>query len=449
MLVAELPAGSGLALGSRTRPPLGIARLRARHRLVEVGQAELAFDVADAVELFHHAGLDVSAEDAGQLVERTEGWPAALYLSTLTAGDRTRGRADAALAQVGGDNRYVAEYLWEELLDRLDADTASFLLQASCLDRLSGPLCDEVLDRTGSAVLLEDLSSRNLLVIPLDDHREWYRLHHLMADVLRAELGRRDPAAAAAVHRRASAWFEAHDDIDAAITHAALGGDTARAEALVYDHYPPFLNLGRVETFERWLGLFTPDQLARAAAADDRRDAWPASSPATAPGRRRGWPGPTPSCPSGTRRRRRVGAAGGARRRHGDHRRHSPPRRWPTRPATPTNGSRRATGSRRRAWSAGRPSSCSGSTTRRAALLTEGIAEAADRPLIQALCLAHLAVVHIEQGRWDEATEARPPGPDGARRPAVAARRPASSPPSARWSSHDAAGPPTRSPTGA
>lgn len=404
MLVAELPAGAGLALGSRTRPPLGIARLRVRHRLVEVGQAELAFDVADAVELFHHAGLDVSAEDAGQLVERTEGWPTALYLSTLTAGDHPLG-VPAALAQVDGDNRYVAEYMWEELLDRLDADTASFLLQASCLEQLSGPLCDEVLDRSGSAVLLEDLSSRNLLVIPLDDHRESYRLHHLMADVLRAELVRRDPAAAAAVHRRASAWFEEHDDIDAAVTHAALGGETLRAEALVYEHYPLLLNVGRVETFERWLGLFTPDQLgerpllmiamamARIVAGEGALAAeWLARADALVPERHPadavGWVPPV-ALAVATGIIAATSATEMADEARYAHER-LPQGNW--QPASCLVG--------------GAAAFMLGEHDAARAFLTEGITEARDRPLIRALCFAHLAVLDIEQGRWDEATEA-------------------------------------------
>ena len=403
MLVAELPAGSVLALGSRTRPPLGIARLRSRHRLVEVGRADLAFGVDDAVALFHQAGLEVSADDVGQLVERTEGWPTALYLSALTAGDHPQGTA-AALAEVGGGNRYVAEYLWEELLDRLDADTASFLLRASCLDQLSGPMCDAVLERTDSALLLEDLSTRNLLVIPLDDHRGSYRFHHLMGEVLRTELARRDPAAGATVHRRASEWFEAHGEIDAAITHAAIGGDTARAEALVYEHYPRVLNAGRVETIERWLGLFTPVQLAdrpllmiavtqaRIVAGDGAAAAaWLARADALVPERHpvdaTGWVAPVALATATAL----IGAISATET--ADEARYAYERlssgNW--KPATCLMG--------------GAAQFMLGEHDAAEALLTEGITESIERPLIQALCLAHLAVLHIERGRWDEATD--------------------------------------------
>ncbi|MET0460072.1 MAG: hypothetical protein ABW195_12555, partial [Ilumatobacteraceae bacterium] len=405
MLVAEMPAGSVIALGSRTRPPLGLARLRTRHRLVEVGQAELAFDADEAVMLFAHAGLDVSADDAGALVDHTEGWPAALYRSSLSAanGPRAAPAVPATPGQVNGDNRYVAEYLWEELLDRLDADTSSFLLRASCLDRLSGPLCDEVLERTGSAVLLEDLSSRNLLVIPLDDRREWYRFHHLLGELLRAELARRDPSAGPLVHRRASVWAEATGDVDAAITHAALGGDTARAEALVYDHYPSFLNLGRVETIERWLGLFTPDQLARqpllmiavtqarmVAGDGAGAAAWLARADALVPERRPadavGWVAPV-GLAVATAMIAPISATEMADEARYAHERLS---RGNWHPAT--------------CLIAGAAEHMLGRRDVAVARFEEGIAATTERPLIQALCLAHLAVVHIGQGHWDDAT---------------------------------------------
>ena len=148
-----------------------------------------------------------------------------------------------------------------EMLAAADADEASFLLEASCFEHLTGALCDEVLERTGSAQLLESVRRRNLLVVPLDDRREWYRFHHLMTQFLQTELSRRDPARKRAIHRRASDWYQVRGDADGAIRHAVRSGDLDRAESLVIEWFGRFAVAGRNHTIDAWLELFTSEEL--------------------------------------------------------------------------------------------------------------------------------------------------------------------------------------------
>jgi len=138
---------------------------------------------------------------------------------------------------------------------------ARFLLEASCFESLSGSMCDDVLERTGSAQLLESARERNLLVIPLDDRREWYRFHHLIAQFLRTELERRDPARKRTIHRRASDWCHAHGDADGAVRHAVLSNDLDHAESLVIHWFGRYAGVGQNQTIEGWLELFSADEL--------------------------------------------------------------------------------------------------------------------------------------------------------------------------------------------
>ena len=265
-LVANLPAGCLLVLAGRAAPPLKLGRLRVKRDMVEIGRDDLAFGPDEAIILFRELGLDLTDERAIRLVERTEGWPAALYLAALAhmeEGAPTRGHGPGS-ADLGG-GRFVVDYLRDELLDDLDAETTSFLLGASCLERLSGPLCDAALGRQGSAELLDDLERRNLLVIPLDQRREWYRLHRVLSDSLRVELARRGGPDPRAIHRRASEWFRAHGDADAAVGHAAKAGDPALVESLVLANFGRYATSGRHATITRWLALFDDEQLTASA----------------------------------------------------------------------------------------------------------------------------------------------------------------------------------------
>ena len=164
--------------------------------------------------------MQLADAEMQQLLDRTEGWPVGLYLAALAL--KAGGSREHAGVPFTGDDRFMADYLRTELLERLSMAEVTFLTRTSVLGRMSGPLCDAVLDRTGSGAVLESLVHSNLLLVALDRHGEWYRYHHLFRDLLRAELQRRDPALVSALHVRASgvARGEPH----------ARAGDRPRAE---------------------------------------------------------------------------------------------------------------------------------------------------------------------------------------------------------------------------
>src|SRR5262249_43227921 len=204
-LIERSPINFRLVLATREDPPLPLGRLRARGELAEVRAALLRFSGDGATAFLIEAlGLELSPEDVARLQARTEGWPAALYLAALSL----RGRPDASvlIERFAGDDRYLVDYLTAEVLARQPPELRLFLLRTSILTRLSGPLCDAVADRDDSAALLAALESSNLLLVPLDTKREWYRYHHLFGDLLRHELLATERDALPGLHRRASGW---------------------------------------------------------------------------------------------------------------------------------------------------------------------------------------------------------------------------------------------------
>lgn len=236
-LVDRLPPHVHLLITTRADPALPLARLRARGELVEIRAADLRFTAAEAAAYLGTTGLDLSSADVGALEARTEGWIAALQLAALSM----EGRPDPGsfIAAFAGDDRYVVDYLADEVLARQPGDVRSFLLRTSILDRMTGPLCHAVTGRGDSRALLERLDRGNLFLIALDDQRRWFRYHHLFADVLRAHLLEEDAASVPGLHWRASVWFEEHGDRDEAIAHALDGGDHARAAELIERAWRP------------------------------------------------------------------------------------------------------------------------------------------------------------------------------------------------------------------
>jgi len=258
-LAMHLPAGSQIAFASRSRPSLPTALLRARGQLKEVGPAELAMDELEARGLLEGAGVRLAREDTVELIRRTEGWPAGLYLAALAvkAGSPQRGAGFAFT----GDDLFMADYLRSELLSRLSPEEVRFLTRTSVLDRMSGPLCDAVVGVPGSGPVLETLESRNLLVVPLDRHRKWYRYHHLFRELLRAELERGEPELVRRLHSRAAAWFEANGMPEMAIDHAQAAGDADRVADLVWNLAQPSYASGRADTALGWLQWFDNEGL--------------------------------------------------------------------------------------------------------------------------------------------------------------------------------------------
>jgi LuxR family maltose regulon positive regulatory protein len=248
----HLPADVHVALSTRVDPPLPLARMRARGELTELRVADLQFTDEEALALLNSSmELRLATDDVERLAERTEGWAAGLVLAGLSL----RGRQDASsfIASFHGDNRHVADFLGAEVLARQPEQIRTFLVRTSILERLSGPLCDALLEAEGSAALLAELERSNLFLVPLDDRRQWYRYHHLFAELLRLELANREAALLPTLHRRAAAWHRQAGNLDEAIYHAGAAGAFTEAAALVARHWLAYWRGGRRATVARWL----------------------------------------------------------------------------------------------------------------------------------------------------------------------------------------------------
>lgn len=257
-LLEHLPPQLHLVITTREDPQLGLARLRARGLLTELRAADLRFTPEEAATFLNQAmGLNLSPEDVMSLETRTEGWIAGLQLAALAlqAHSATYGAGDHApfIKDFSGDNRYIIDYLVEEVLQRQPDHVCTFLLQTAILERLSGPLCDAVTGQANGSRLLETLERNNLFVISLDDKRRWYRYHHLFADVLHAHLVREQPDATPGLHRRASVWYDQNDSPPDAIRHALLAEDFERAAALVEMVWPTLFSRYRPATWRGWV----------------------------------------------------------------------------------------------------------------------------------------------------------------------------------------------------
>jgi LuxR family transcriptional regulator, maltose regulon positive regulatory protein len=252
LLLDRLPPGLRLVLTSRADPPLPLARLRGRGQLTELRERDLRFTLAETAAFLREAtGLDLPAASVAALQDRTEGWAAGVQLAALSL----QGHADPAgfVAGFSGSNRYILDYLTEEVLARQPEQVVRFLLETSILERLSGPLCDGVTGGTNSQQTLERIERANLFLIPLDEVRGWWRYHHLFADLLRARLEQTRPERVPELHREAAAWHEAHGFADDAIRHALAAGDPAWAARLVERHVEELLRRSEGATLGRWL----------------------------------------------------------------------------------------------------------------------------------------------------------------------------------------------------
>ncbi|MCH8093838.1 MAG: tetratricopeptide repeat protein [Chloroflexi bacterium] len=231
-LLDRLPPQMHLVMASRTDPPLPLARLRGRGELTELRAAELRFTPDEAAAFLNQVmGLGLSADDIAALETRTEGWIVGLQMAALSM----QGRDDTAsfIQAFTGSHHFIIDYLVEEVLQRQSERVRSFLLHTSILERLSGPLCDAVTGQEDGRGMLETLERGNLFVVPLDDRRQWYRYHHLFADVLQAHSMEQQPDQAPIRHRRASEWYEQNDLPSDAIHHALAAEDFERAAGLV------------------------------------------------------------------------------------------------------------------------------------------------------------------------------------------------------------------------
>jgi LuxR family maltose regulon positive regulatory protein len=266
-LLAHMPPQLHLVLASREDPPLPLARQRAGGSVCELRAADLRFTSEEASAfLAQSTGVSLPAEAVQALETCTEGWIAGLQLAALSVQGRSGERASEFIAAFGGSNRYIVDYLVEEVLARQPPEVTSFLLRTAVLDRFCAPLCDVLLAhdvdataRAGRSVMnttaghvvlsaggsrphhlsaeaiLERVERANLFLVPLDDERRWYRYHHLFADVMRSRLRQTDPGLFIELHRCASAWFERQDLVEEAVGHALAAADFEQAATLLTD----------------------------------------------------------------------------------------------------------------------------------------------------------------------------------------------------------------------
>jgi LuxR family maltose regulon positive regulatory protein len=263
LVLENLPEGAQLVVASRSDPPLPLGRLRARGELLEVRFEELAFDRDEALALLclHGAGDGESAamlDAVGVLLEATEGWATGLYLASLTF---AHSPPDQWRAEVHGDQRAIAGYLLDEVLERQPVELQRFLLETSILDELTASLCAAVTGRADAGAVLARLARENLFVSVLDDREERYRYHHLFADLLRSRLERLEPDHARPLHRRAAAWHEAHGEPEPAIRNYLAAGDVSATVELTEVTVERLLNGNLSESARRLVGLYTEQQL--------------------------------------------------------------------------------------------------------------------------------------------------------------------------------------------
>jgi LuxR family transcriptional regulator, maltose regulon positive regulatory protein len=260
-LLLHLPPSAQLVLITRSDPPLPLSRLRAGGAMTEIRARELRFTPEQAAALTSAvSGVQLSEPDLAVLMERTEGWPAGVYLAALSL--RGHPSPQAFVRQFSGNNRFIVDFLTQEVLGRQPRKIRQFLARTSVLGRFCAPLCETVSGSASAAEILDTLERENLFIVPLDETRQWFRYHHLFAQTLRSLLTRTEPDIVPALHRKASAWHRLHGSADEAISHAVAAGDRTQATDLIASDWYAYVDSGQVATVRRWMRSIGDDQIA-------------------------------------------------------------------------------------------------------------------------------------------------------------------------------------------
>ena len=263
LFIERLPATLHLVVATRIHPPIPLARLWARGQLAELGAANLRFTLEEAAALLNdRLELLLDRSDVAMLHQCTEGWPAGLYLAAEALGGG--GDRQARVASFSGSDRHVLDYLGEELLRAQPPELQRFLTHTSILERQSAPLCEAVTGTSGAAATLRRLERENLLVVPLDRARSWYRYHHLFADMLQHELTASEPALVPELHGAPAPGYQQSGIPADAIRHATAAGDLTQVRQLIARHWIGSVDRWRLATVRSWL-----DALPLAAIVDD------------------------------------------------------------------------------------------------------------------------------------------------------------------------------------
>jgi LuxR family maltose regulon positive regulatory protein len=256
----HLPSCVQVVLITRTSPSLPLGRLRAAGEMVELRTRELRFTPAQAALLVQMiSAAELSISDIAMLVARTEGWPAGLYLAALSL--RGHPAPGAFVRQFSGGNRFITDFLAEEVLSYEPAEIRQFLARTSILSRFSAPLCDAVLGSVNAAEIIDTLDRENLFTVPLDEIRQWFRYHGLFAQMLRGYLTRTEPDLVTTLHERASDWYRRAGLVDESVSHAVAAGDHAGAVELIAGHWHAYVDSGRAGTVRAWLRLLGDDAI--------------------------------------------------------------------------------------------------------------------------------------------------------------------------------------------
>ena len=243
-----------LIIASRSDPPLNLSRLRGGRQLFELRTDDLRFTPGETAAFLNDVmGLGLTSEDVTALESRTEGWIVGLQMAALSMHGRDTDHIADFVASFTGSHRYVLDYLSDEVLSQQPQSTQAFLLQTALLDRLTGSLCNAVTKQGSGQEILEKLDAANLFLVHLDDERCWYRYHHLFADLLRGRLERTQPDLVPVLHLRASEWYEAHNLLPEAVSHAFAAGEVDRVAKILEGNALSLIGYRHSKT---WLGWF-------------------------------------------------------------------------------------------------------------------------------------------------------------------------------------------------
>lgn len=259
--IERMARGAQIVIGSRSLPEFGLGRLRARGLLVEIDADHLRFSPAEAAQYFRQSGIDLQPDALEQVLEKTEGWVAALWLLSMAL--QRHGSHSDFVARFSGSDRAVADYLTEDVLSHQPPEVRDFLLRTSVLRHLSVPICQALVPHVDCERVLRQLEGSNIFLAPIASAPGVYRYHSLFAEFLRAQLARERPEDIARLHLSASGWYEAQGRPTPAIDHAIEGGDHPHALDLLERHAELLLEQGRMRLLDRWFAAVPREQLLR------------------------------------------------------------------------------------------------------------------------------------------------------------------------------------------
>lgn len=254
--LTHLPPQLHLVITSRADLPFSIAKLRVRQQVTEIRQADLRFTLEEtAVFLNEQMGLDLTADDLSAVEARTEGWIASLQLAALSLNQQDSTTKAQFIEQFSGSNRYVMDYLVDEILNQLTPEARQFLIETAVFDRFCAQLCDAICQTTDAQQTIDALLQANLLIIPLDDQQHWLRYHHLFADFLQSRFLQQPEQQQITLRQRAVAWFASQNLLDEAIAHALAIADFGKASHLMASYSADLLVRGEVSKLLHWISL--------------------------------------------------------------------------------------------------------------------------------------------------------------------------------------------------